>query len=118
MSVSMEYEKIDKPWGYEELIEKNDFYVVKRLMMRAGNRCSLQLHNEKRETIVVLQGALSVQIGDSIENLEEVELSFGDTLTLEPRKIHRMSAREDCLYLEASTTQLDDVVRLSDDYGR
>ena len=39
-------------------------------------------------------------------------------LALSPGVIHRMEAIEDCIYLEASTPEIDDVVRLSDDYDR
>ena len=39
-------------------------------------------------------------------------------ISLEPKLIHRMEAIEDCTYLEASTPEIDDVVRLNDDYDR
>ena len=107
-------EKIEKPWGYEELIEVNDFYVVKKLFMKNGQRCSLQYHNEKLETVTVLKGILTLLIDDRIRNLTPFE-----TMTISPRTHHRMMANDgDCLYMESSTNQLDDVVRLEDDYGR
>ena len=40
--------KIDKPWGFEEILETNDNYTVKRLTMYNGHKCSLQYHNEKK----------------------------------------------------------------------
>ena len=45
---------IEKPWGQEEIIEINDRYMVKRLTMWKGHSCSLQYHNQKKETIFVL----------------------------------------------------------------
>ena len=42
---------IEKPWGKEEVIEINDNYMMKKLTMWKGHRCSLQLHNYKKETI-------------------------------------------------------------------
>ena len=39
---------IEKPWGREEVIEINDKYMMKKLTMFKGHRCSLQLHNFKR----------------------------------------------------------------------
>ena len=42
----------------------------------------------------------------------------GDTITLNPGQIHRMEGVEDSIYLEASTPEMDDVVRILDDYNR
>jgi len=110
--------KIEKPWGYEELIECNDKYVVKKLFMKKGNSCSIQLHQLKTETIMVLKGNLNIYIGDSLDNLVKKVYSFGDTITIKPYTIHRMEADEDCLYLETSTNELWDVIRLKDNYNR
>ena len=112
-------ERIDKPWGYEELIEFNNNYVVKKLFMKKGNSCSIQYHKLKRETIVILKGTLNIYIGSTLDNLEVREYKETDCITIEPYTIHRMEAlNEDCLYLETSTNQLWDIVRLQDNYGR
>ena len=42
---------IKKPWGSEELISNNKNYVLKRLFMKKGHRCSLQYHKKKHETV-------------------------------------------------------------------
>lgn len=110
--------RIDKPWGYEELLEHNEFYVVKRLFMKEGHCCSLQLHNEKHETIYVLSGTLKIVYGDDVDNLNDIILEENEYYALQPKKVHRMCGVTDCIYLESSTNQLDDVVRLQDDYGR
>jgi len=106
--------RIEKPWGYEECLEINDRYVVKRLFMKRGHRCSLQYHERKRETVTVLEGALTVLIGP-----ETREMIPFDTVTIPPGLCHRMIAEQsDCLYMEASTPEMDDVKRLVDSYGR
>ena len=110
--------KIEKPWGYEKIIENNEKYVVKELFMKKGNSCSLQYHESKKETVYVLKGKLSYTEGSTVEQLSVRELNVHDTVTIDPYTIHRMEALEDCLYLEASTSELDDVVRLRDSYGR
>ena len=51
---------IEKPWGREEVIEINDRYMVKKLTMFEGKKCSLQYHNYKKETIYVLSGKLRI----------------------------------------------------------
>ena len=110
--------KIEKPWGFEELVYLGEKYVFKRLFMRAGEACSLQYHRAKHETVVVSKGKLLVQTGSTVEQLEERVMSAGETVVIDPGVIHRMTALEDCVYFEASTPELDDVVRLDDRYGR
>mgnify|MGYP002884662021 FL=1 len=91
---------------------------MKELKMNKGHKCSIQYHEKKKETVYVLSGKLKVYIGDNVEKLNEIIMNPYDNLTLEPFKIHRMEAIEDSVYLEASTPELDDVVRLDDEYGR
>jgi mannose-6-phosphate isomerase-like protein (cupin superfamily) len=110
--------EVEKPWGKEELLEYNDKYVVKRLFMKAGEQCSLQYHEIKRETIYVLSGKLKLYIGKQIDKLEEKILVPGDTITIQPYVIHRMEGIEDSYYLECSTVEIWDVVRLQDKYDR
>ena len=105
---------IEKPWGKEEILEQNDFYVLKKLTMQKGHQCSLQYHNYKHETIYVLEGTLHIFFKD-----EWKEYNIGDFLVIEPKEVHRMKAVDnDGVYLESSTTELDDVVRLEDDYRK
>lgn len=113
-----DYRVIEKPWGQEEIIELNQKYMVKKLTMWAGHRCSLQYHNLKKETIYVLSGVLKIIQGVSQDALEAKLYRAGDTITIPPGLIHRMEGVEDAVYLEASTPEIDDVVRLVDDYQR
>jgi mannose-6-phosphate isomerase len=112
------FTKIEKPWGYEELVECNDKYVVKKLFMKTGHSCSIQYHELKTETIVVLSGKLLIYTGETLDTLIKKKYSFGETITIKPYTIHRMEAIEDSLYLETSTNELWDVIRLQDNYNR
>lgn len=114
----MSISKIDKPWGYEELLELNSKYVVKRLFMKKDHQCSLQYHNEKHETIYVITGILKIIIGETLETLTEKIYYPNDIVSISPKIIHRMYGESDCIYLESSTPELNDVVRLVDDYAR
>lgn len=109
---------IEKPWGKEEIIEKNEEYMLKKITMYEGHRCSLQYHNNKTETIYVLSGKLRIFIGDSGELCFSKVFSTGQSITIPPKIVHRMKAEEHCEYLEASTPEIDDVVRVEDDYKR
>tara|TARA_B100000575_G_C23061778_1_gene611291 strand:- start:798 stop:1142 length:345 start_codon:yes stop_codon:yes gene_type:complete len=109
---------IEKPWGREEVIEINDKYMVKKLTMWKDHRCSLQLHNYKKETIYILKGQLRIITGISQNNLTEKIYKAGESITIPPGQVHRMEGVEDSVYLEASTPEMDDVVRLVDDYNR
>jgi len=111
---------VEKPWGREEMLEVNNNYMVKRLFMKAGNRCSLQYHERKTETIIVISGILIVTTNfsgsDSI--WEDIQLMPGEHYTIPAGRTHRMYGITDTIYLEASTPEQDDVIRVSDDYGR
>ncbi len=110
--------EIKKPWGKEEVIEINPTYMVKKLTMFKNHRCSIQYHDYKKETIYVLSGKLKIYQGFSKENLESKIYLPGDFITIPPKLIHRMEGMEDSVYLEASTPEIDDVIRLEDDYSR
>lgn len=110
--------RIEKPWGYEELVYAGERYVFKRLFMKEGEACSLQYHIDKHETVLVHAGRLRLQMGPSLADIVEKILLPGDVVVLAPGVLHRMTAIEDCIYFEASTPELDDVVRVEDRYGR
>jgi mannose-6-phosphate isomerase len=110
--------RVNKPWGFEQIIEKNSSYVVKLLSMNAGHRCSIQYHEKKTETVYVLTGRLKIYIGTSAESLNCKSYLPGEYVTIPCGAIHRMEAEIDSQYLESSTPELDDVDRLQDDYHR
>jgi len=111
--------RVVKPWGHEEWFAvAPDQYCGKVLVIRAGHALSLQYHEEKDETIFVQSGVLRLDVGPSVDELETFELYAGESVRVRPGVVHRMTAVDDCMVLEASTTQLTDVVRLEDRYGR
>ena len=106
-----------KPWGHETIWAHTDRYVGKILHIKAGHALSVQYHNRKDETVYLLSGELiyRVKLGDE---LEDMHLKAGESFRICPGTVHQMEAVTDCDVLEASTPDLDDVVRLSDRYGR
>lgn len=110
--------RVEKPWGYELVWAETDRYVGKILHIEAGHALSLQYHEVKDETIHLLSGEMRFRAGRDREALEEVTLEAGESFRVRPGTIHRMEAVTDCDILEASTPELEDVVRLEDRYGR
>ena len=111
--------RVDKPWGHEEvfaLVEGR--YCGKALHVTAGHALSLQYHERKDEVIALQSGTAQLEVGPSDDALETFELAPGDRVHLRPGVRHRITALTDVVLLEASTTELDDVVRLEDRYGR
>jgi mannose-6-phosphate isomerase len=110
--------RVEKPWGHELIWAHTDRYVGKILVIDAGKRLSLQLHERKDETILVLSGRMYLQQGGPDGTLSATELGPGDHRRIPAGTIHRFEAIETCELIEVSTPELDDVVRLADDYGR
>lgn len=105
---------IEKPWGREVWLAVSDKYAGKIIEINRGERTSLQYHKVKHETIYLRDGLLRIELEDK----KQVTLSPGDAIILEPGDIHRLEALEDVRIIEISTPELDDVVRIEDDYGR
>ena len=108
---------VPKPWGHETIWAHTDRYVGKVLHIKAGHALSVQYHNRKDETVYLLSGELIYRVKDG-EELKDVKLKVGEAFRITPGTVHQMEAVTDCDILEASTPELDDVVRLSDRYGR
>lgn len=109
--------KVDKPWGNEQIWAKTDRYVGKILTINPNERLSLQYHEEKEETIYVLEGMLQVWATED-DNLYSL-YGTGSVFHVVPNQVHRFGAGSDKVVLiEVSTPELDDVVRLKDDYSR
>jgi len=107
--------KVNKPWGYEIRWAVNDKYLGKILHINAGGRLSLQYHELKDETIYVLDGTAIVQLDEKTHILSQ-----GESLRIQPGQIHRFCAPKETYVklVEVSTPEIDDVVRVEDDYGR
>jgi len=111
--------RVDKPWGWELIWAATETYVGKVLFVRAGCSLSLQFHREKDESWYVQDGRAELQLGEPGEAVLNTEVvGAGACFRYPPGTVHRLKALEDTTILEVSTPQLDDVVRLDDEYGR
>jgi len=110
--------RVDKPWGHELIWAHTDLYVGKVLVIEAGKRLSLQRHEIKDETIYVVAGRLRLFLEDGDGVVRTEELGPGEFRHVATGRIHRYEAIERCELFEVSTPELDDVIRLEDDFGR
>jgi quercetin dioxygenase-like cupin family protein len=132
--------KVTKHWGHELWIADGvrTPYALKRILFKAGNRTSLQVHQYKFETNYVLSGTGKLyrsktvldmqnflQNGMTATEVEQyegtfdiIELQAGVVFDVHPGYVHRVVATTDLEFMEASTPELDDVIRLQDDSGR
>jgi mannose-6-phosphate isomerase len=109
---------VDKPWGHEEIWAETDRYAGKFLIIKAGEMLSRQYHENKEETICVLDGVLVLEVGRDAD-IERRELRPGESFHVAPGTVHRFCGGDvGCRLVEVSTPELDDVVRLEDKYRR
>jgi mannose-6-phosphate isomerase-like protein (cupin superfamily) len=116
--VKTEPRRVDKPWGWELIWAETDRYAGKLLFVRAGQALSLQYHERKDESWYVQSGRAALELGTVGGELTEQEIGPGDSFHFTPGTVHRVRGIEDTLIVEVSTADLEDVVRLADDYGR
>ena len=113
---------INKPWGFERIIADTPHYAGKYMFIEAGHKLSRQYHQSREETIYVLAGPVHLEIGPSEDDREILSLGVctGESYHIEAGVVHRLCAPTDVdvELIEISTGQLEDVVRLEDDYGR
>lgn len=111
--------RIEKPWGHELLWSHTDHYAGKILHIEAGQRLSLQFHEHKHESVLVISGTLLMNLGKD-DDARIVVMQEGDSMDLPAGTIHRFEAPADgpVDLIEVSTPHLDDVIRLQDDYDR
>ena len=110
--------RVEKPWGHERIWAHTDRYVGKLLVIEAGKRLSLQRHEVKDESIFVTSGRLRLTLEDETGAIRVEELGPGEYRHVPTGRIHRYEAIERTELMEVSTPELDDVVRIEDDFGR
>jgi mannose-6-phosphate isomerase-like protein (cupin superfamily) len=111
--------RTEKPWGHELLWSETDHYAGKIIHIDAGKRLSLQYHEQKHESVLVLSGELLLHLGQG-DDASVVVLQPGESTDIPALQVHRFAASDDgpVEIIEVSTPHLDDVVRLEDDYNR
>jgi mannose-6-phosphate isomerase len=109
---------VEKPWGREIWVAHTDKYAFKIIEIKAGTRSSLQYHVKKHEHIYVESGTLQMEWENEEGAMDLLTLNPGEVVENKPGRKHRAIAVGDVRLLEVSTPELDDVVRVEDDYHR
>lgn len=109
---------VEKPWGKETWVAHTDKYALKIIEFKQGCRSSLQYHINKTEHIYIESGTLRVEEEQPDGTLTTTDYGAGDIIFNPAGKKHRVQAVSDVRLFEVSTPELDDVVRVEDDYGR
>jgi mannose-6-phosphate isomerase len=118
MPGAIETRRVDKPWGHELIWALTDRYCGKILVIETGRRLSLQYHEQKDEAILVRSGRLLLHLDDENGTMTSRELGPGESAHVAVGRRHRYEAIERVELVEVSTPELDDVVRVEDDFGR
>ena len=116
--VTEDHLRVHRPWGSYQSLETGNRYQVKRIVVKAGGRLSLQMHHHRSEHWVVVRGTARVQVGDKVEIVHENESVY-----IPIGSVHRL-ANPGKIPLELIEVQVgsyvgeDDIVRIEDSYGR
>ena len=109
---------VERPWGYFDVLEDKATHKVKRIVVYANQRLSLQSHTMREEKWVITRGEGVVAINDN-----NISVKLGDFVIIPRNAKHRVSnTSEGCLeFIEVQTGEYfgeDDIFRYEDDYGR
>jgi mannose-6-phosphate isomerase len=118
-STASHAKRVEKPWGYEiHWVPEDAPYMGKIMHMNAGARMSLQIHDEKQESYLLVSGEAAVIWENEQGELIETRLEPGQGYSTKVGQRHRLKGVTDCDIIEASTPELGTTWRLEDDYAR
>jgi mannose-6-phosphate isomerase len=110
--------RVDKPWGNELIWALSDRICGKVITIETGRRLSLQYHERKDEALLVLSGRLRLHLERADGSMGHQDLGPGESAHVPVGRRHRFEAIDRVELVEVSTPELDDVVRIEDDFGR
>lgn len=117
-SESHSHRKIYRPWGKYDSIDCGDRFQVKRITVNPGASLSLQKHHHRAEHWVVVSGTAEVTCDEEIRLLSENQSTYIPLGSVHRLRNHGKIPLEIIEVQSGSYLGEDDIVRLSDDYGR
>ena len=109
---------VNRPWGTYSVLESTDRYKMKRIVVRPGERLSLQKHLHRSGHWVVVSGTATCTVGDKVFYVRPNESTYIPSGT-----VHRLQ-NEGKLPLVIVEVQVgeytgeDGIIRMQDDYKR
>jgi mannose-6-phosphate isomerase len=111
--------RVTKPWGYElHWVAPDAPYMGKVLHIIEGARLSLQIHDEKQESWLLIRGSAAVIWENAAGELIQTNLDPAIGYSTKLGQRHRLVGITDCDIVEVSTPELGTTWRLEDDYSR
>ncbi len=111
--------KVEKPWGYEIIYSPDEAPTVGKILhVNAGKRLSLQYHDEKVETLCLIEGEAKITLSGQEGKTKEIPMELNRGYYMQPGQIHRVSAVSDITFIETSTPETGNTYRLEDDSNR
>lgn len=111
--------RVEKPWGYELIFTPDGLeYSGKIMHYYAGKRNSLQIHDKKIETGVLMNGECNLIVEDKNGEMQTIVMEKGKGYTVPIGQKHRYSAVTDCDIYEMAMSEVGMTYRLEDDYAR
>lgn len=110
--------KVHRPWGSYQSLDSGDRHQVKRIVVKAGGRLSLQKHHHRSEHWVVVRGTALVTVNDMEKTVHENE-----SIYIPIGALHRLEnpGKIPLELIEVQTGSYlgeDDIIRIEDDYRR
>jgi mannose-1-phosphate guanylyltransferase/mannose-6-phosphate isomerase len=116
--VTEEHLKVHRPWGSYQSVDNGDRHQVKRIIVKPGQRLSLQKHYHRSEHWIVVRGAARVTVNEDVKTVHENESVY-----IPIGAVHRLENPGKILLelIEVQTGSYlgeDDIIRIEDDYRR
>lgn len=121
-----DFYNVSKPWGKELWLNgENKPLSFKKIIINEGFQTSLQYHNLKFETNLLINGKIEFYFSDTVassfsnnKTLKKMIVNETSCMQIDSNNIHRIKALTNTVLFEVSTPHLDDVIRVSDDTNR
>ncbi len=111
--------RVEKPWGHEIIYTPKDALAVGKIIyVKAGHKLSLQYHDEKAETLCLIEGQAFITLSNEREKTIKITMEQNKGYFLQPGQIHRVEALTDITFIESSTPENGNTFRLEDDTNR
>ncbi len=116
--VTEDHLKVHRPWGSYQSVDNGERHQVKRIIVKPGQRLSLQKHYHRSEHWIVVRGAARVTVNDLVKTVHENESVY-----IPIGAVHRLENPGKILLelIEVQTGSYlgeDDIIRIEDDYRR